>query len=374
MEKAKKFFMGAWLPALCALLLMLPPPAAASAGTELHGSNRRESGLGVAFEIEYTMTEDIGDYYTFDLSFIFEPRVSGYEVEWDNCYIVLEDGTGHERRHTVRSSHVSGDIYHEKFSIPNEYPYYNKVTFHYEIYKDTNGTRKTTWGKLSVEQPSDVTPEPSPTATPKPTATPTPRPTSTPRATNTPAPTVTPRPTNTPVPTATPRPTSTPVPSPTPTPTPPPELYLNAYVENKVNAAAEYYTSGCTPVSTEVTLCWFYQGKKSAQHMAVATDSYISGHGSMSRPMEEECFYKYRLDYTYESEGITYTKTVWSDWLERKDEHDGGIRNFPDLMRVLWFEVFEMEIPIEGYRVKLRSLVLWALIVTAVIFFVRKVL
>ena len=345
--------------AMCILLLALLPSSAASAGAELRGSRREKfNECGVVCTLEYSMVES-GDHYVFDLTFTFDPNKTEYEFLFGfGRDIVFEDDMGHQYTYSISNSYVKGNVYHNsEISVPNEYPYYYRVTFPCAIYYyNSAGVRVVHWHEISVEPTSVPTPTPSPV------------PTNTPVPTSTPTPTPTPRPTNTPVPTSTPAPTST------PTPTPTPELYLKAYVKDGTEAAAEYYTAGGTPVGTEVSLCWFYQGKNSPKYMVMGTDSYLSGHGSMSRPMEDECAYKYRLDYTYEEEGVTYTKTVWSDWLEKKEVPYRGIRNFADLMRVIWFELFELEVPIEGFRVKLRSLVLWMLIVSAVIYFVRKVL
>lgn len=375
-----------WPAAICLLFMLLPAAVAVAAAvtdfgnSDVHRDNFGSSVLGGSVSVGSN-----GYTYYFECAYI--PK-DGCRMAWNECSVELLylDGDGKPKSITKKLSYsdvksMNGGDYCE-VSINTGEPGAYRMVWHCMAYNDSDGTQTAYNVRLDLDGVPELsptptaTPKPTSTPTPKPTSTPTPRPTSTPTPKPTSTPTPRPMPTNTPTPrpTSTPMPSPSPTPSPTPTPTPTPALYLNAYVKDKTDAAAEYYTSGCTPVSTEVTLCWFYQGKQSSQYMAVATDRYISGHGSMSRPMEEGCVYKYRLDYTYERDGITVTETVWSDWLERKDTPYRGIRNFSDLMRVLWFEVFELEVPIEGYKVKLRSLVLWALIVSIVIYFVRRML
>ena len=210
-----------------------------------------------------------------------------------------------------------------------------------------------------------VEPTPIPTPSPKPTATSTPTPK--PTVTNTPVPS----PTNTPMPTNTPTPTSTPTPSPTPTP----ELKLKAYVDNN-QAVAEYYTGGCTPVKSMIE---FYMIDLAANStLKIDGETFLSGAGSRTDSMQLGKVFRYKLTYVYQRSGVQYTEEIWSGDLTLVDEEledyraTGQVNNFRTLILWIWEEVMEINVPIEGFNLKMRNLFIWIMIASIAVVFYKK--
>lgn len=200
---------------------------------------------------------------------------------------------------------------------------------------------------LSSEEEPSVTPEVTPEVTPD----------VTPEA----DPTVTPTPT----------PTNTPAPTPTPTPL----LQLHAYVDNN-KAVAEYKTGGCVPIKSIIE---FYEvDRLSDSAMKIDGENFLSGAGTRSDNMEPGKWYRYKLTYIFERDGVIFERYIWSEDLTITDKElddynqTGNITNFRTLILFIWNDLMDLEIPIEGYHVKIRSLFLWTLIAGLGIWFYKK--
>ena len=191
-----------------------------------------------------------------------------------------------------------------------------------------------------------------------------------PKPTLTTAPTATPEPT----PTNTPKPTPTNTPTPTPSPTPEAELYLNAYVNGSDEAVAEYATGGCDSVKSVIALYEVSEKQPFLDRIVVAQEVFIDGSGSMKQSIQPGKLYKYKLTYTYVIDGIQYEKYVWSDFLSIIDDYvyDGGIRTFRDLMYFVWYDLFEIDMEVEGFNFSLKSIYLWLLIAGVMAFLIFK--
>ena len=209
-----------------------------------------------------------------------------------------------------------------------------------------------------------VTPTPTntPTPTPKPTETiPTPEPTET---------IPTPEPTEI---TPTPEPTET---IPTPTPVIPPDIDINAYVSGW-NVIAEYnIINGYIPISATITL---YQIDNNGNKIAIDSDILISNNGSITININPTYNYQYKISYTYECEdGNQYTDEEWSDILKPEDEELDNYRENPriynlrTLMLYIWENVMELTIPIEGFEIPIKTLFIWIIIASLLVFFYRK--
>lgn len=229
-----------------------------------------------------------------------------------------------------------------------------------------------------------ITPKPTPTNTPTPkptievtptiTNTSTPKPTIevTPTITNTP----TPKPTVEVTPTITNTPTLEPTVEATPTPVVPnPDIYINVYVSGW-NVIAEYSTGGHIPISSTITL---YQIYDNGNKIAIDSETFISGDGSISININPTYNYQYKISYTYECEdGNQYTDEEWSEILKPEDEELDNYRENPriynlrTLMLYIWENVMELTIPIEGFEIPIKTLFIWIIIASLLVFFYRK--
>ncbi len=202
---------------------------------------------------------------------------------------------------------------------------------------------------------------------------------------------VTPTPSNTPTPTPEPDDTTptpepddtTPTPEPTetiPSPTPviPPNIKIHAYVSGW-NVIAEYdieHIDGYTPINSTITL---YQIDDNGNKIAIDADVLINNNGLISINVNPTYNYQYNISYTYEDEeGNQHTEEEWSDIVKPEDEELDNYRENPHiynlrtLMLYIWEEVMELTIPIEGFEISIKTLFIWIIIASLLVFFYKK--
>ena len=339
-----------------------------------------ESGGNDSFLLNYYF-----EYSGFELSSTKDIKIA-VDKNYEYYYIYLDPSEAKIKSGDSGSGNI---IYYflGTVEVPVYYEDFSKVILTYYYISGGVVDNYTLVGIKGSSIPT-VTPDPTPTntPTPKPTSTPTPKPTSTPTAKPTSTPT--PKPTSTPTPkptsTPTPKPTSTPTPkptsTPTPSPTPEPELYLNAYVNNQMQAVAEYKTGGCTPVKSEIAL-YEVPDMYSLSGSLLERKVFLSGTGTMTEDIVEGLLYRYKLTYTFVRDGVQYSEYIWSDVLQYEDKDwesgyiaTGKISTFRELMYFIWHDLFSLNLRVEDKFVfSIKAFYLWILIAGGLVVLIYRI-
>ena len=112
--------------------------------------------------------------------------------------------------------------------------------------------------------------------------------------------------------------------------------------------------------------------------MKLDGENFLSGAGTRSDNMEPGKWYRYKLTYIFERDGVIFERYIWSEDLTITDKElddynqTGKITNFRTLILFIWNDLMDLEIPVEGYHVKIRSLFLWIMIAGLGIWFYKK--
>jgi len=345
-----------------------------------------ESYCKIDCSFEYVREEDgyLYCYYYFD--------IIGFEYLSDfHCSVLVDNGFTPDYT-IVTSTWSSTSIEHVYDGDGNiTHTIYCLRALYNDAYKDIRGkvyydfdgdsfSSEVYFEKLNDIPEITATPIPIPTNTPTPTPTntPTPTPTNTPvpTATNTPVPTATNTPTptvaNTPTPSCTPLPTNSPTPSPTPTIGP--DMVLDVDLDGTATTAA-YYTGGYSPVFSYIELY-----EISGYEILLEREQFLSGSGTRTDTLQKGKTYRYKLTYIFDDNGSRYTRELWSDDIYVADPElddylqSGKIYNFRTLIAYIWDDVFELELPVEGFRIKFKTIFIWVMVAGAIIVFFKKVL